>query len=618
MRKSIPVFMILLLSLFLAPQFIAAAETDGDDKPVKTKIVEKDNMIMAEFWIKGKLLGRIPQGKSQEAFDARVQNWSKRLNDIFSGKTQIKDIRSGISGSNGIVFRGREQMLIIDPESAKLMKTTPGKMAEIWATGIRFALRVPPGFALKDKNIIIPLNESVTIGFTGSFEGEFSFSGYDPNLISISSSKQKNIIVVRGVNCGKGLFKVKAADREDSVYFKVQEKAGNAPDSIKLEVSGKPADADFIKQALHSIIYMLSNAKSGAWTNIGEPLNKGKFKNLSAGEFQSLILPVKVDGEDYLMSAANAKVFIQNIGFKWEKPTVLMVSNKPEIIRQDGELFSGRFSLKTPVRYFYHHMNANEQPWRNLYISIENTGNIPARVFVSPVGAGPSSDELFVGHQAAMSYFDNEREEKGYFVTLKPGARFLLERRLVKNKQTVSGLGYLYMTAGSELKLSVYSSVIPGKSPQAGAEPTPEKPWVKTSRGVFPAVIPLEPTHEIGGKYTFIYVGGEPYSQDVNTGDPNYGNYGAIYDINLTIENKLNEDRDAWIYYVPGGGVSRGIFDIDGKIVETPLANPAQKVLLKKLTVRTGGSEKVRLQTMPQGGAFYPVKIVVESEYVKK
>jgi hypothetical protein len=217
-----------------------------------------------------------------------------------------------------------------------------------------------------------------------------------------------------------------------------------------------------------------------------------------------------------------------------------------------------------------------------------------------------------------MLYYDSEKTERGWFVTLKPGTRYIIEKRAVKNKQTVSGLGYLYMTDGTELQMSVYSSVIPGKTPQENAEPTPEKPWVKTSKGVFPAVIELTPVHEVGGKYTFIYVGGEPYSKDVNNGEPNYGNYGAIYDINLTIENKLHEDREAWIYYVPGGGISRGIFDIDGKMFETPLASPAQKVLLKKLTVPSGSSEKVRLQTMPQGGAFYPIKIVVESAYVKK
>jgi hypothetical protein len=614
MQKYIPVFIIILAALILSPFFIEPAFAQSDEGPVKTKIIDKDNMIMAEFWVKGKLIGRLPQGKSMDAFDARVQNWTKRLNDIFSGSTNINSIRS----ANGIVYRGTEQMLIIDAETAALMKTTPGKLADTWRDNIRFALKVSPGFSLKDKNIVIPLNESVTLRYEGSFEGDLVFSDYDANLIAITPNKQKNLIVVRGTNCGKGLFKVKASDREETVYFKVQEKAGSAPDNIKLEVSGKPADANFIKQALHSVIYFMSNAKMGAWTTIGEPLNKGKFKSLNTGEFQSLIVPVKVDGEDYLMSSAKAKIYIQNIGFKREKPTVLMVSNKPEIIRQDGELFSGKLRVKTPVRYFYHHMNANEQPIRNLYITVENTGNVPARVFVSPVGAGPSNDELFVGHLAAMLYYDSEKTERGWFVTLKPGTRYIIEKRAVKNKQTVSGLGYLYMTDGTELQMSVYSSVIPGKTPQENAEPTPEKPWVKTSKGVFPAVIELTPVHEVGGKYTFIYVGGEPYSKDVNNGEPNYGNYGAIYDINLTIENKLHEDREAWIYYVPGGGISRGIFDIDGKMFETPLASPAQKVLLKKLTVPSGSSEKVRLQTMPQGGAFYPIKIVVESAYVKK
>jgi hypothetical protein len=39
--------------------------------------------------------------------------------------------------------------------------------------------------------------------------------------------------------------------------------------------------------------------------------------------------------------------------------------------------------------------------------------------------------------------------------------------------------------------------------------------------------------------------------------------------------------------------------------------------LMKKLSVPAGATKKVQIVTMPQGGTSYPVKIVVQSEYVK-
>lgn len=613
-------FLIASLSLLFVfiPISIPVLAQEKEEGPVKANLVDRNGRIVAEFWIRGKLLGRLPQGKDREAFDARVENWTRRLNKIFSGNTKPQNIRTALVGGNGVVFCGAEQVLIFDPETAKLMKMTPIKLAETWAGNIRFALKSAPSFNIKESSIVVPLNETIAIKYEGNFNGDLSFYDYDPELIQINHNKSRKQIFVTGLKLGKGLFRAKAEDLEKTVYYKVQERAGYAPDSVRLEVSGKPITSDWIKSALHSVIYYMSSAKIGAYTVIGEPLNKGKFRNLSPGETLKLIIPVKVDGTDYIKSVSKARVEIENVSFKQDQPKLLLLSNKPEVIKEDGELFKAKLKVGTPARYFYHHMNATDNPPRHLYVFLENISAVPAKIFVSPVGAGPSNDELFVGHQAAMEYFYSRRNDLGWFITIKPGGKYLLERRPIKNGQTVSGLGYLSIVEGAEISFSVSSSTIPGKSAPENAKPHVEKPDVKTSKGVFPATIELSPIHTIGDKFTFIYIGGEPYEQDITTGEPNYGNYGALYNINLTIQNNQAEERDAWVYYVPRGGVSRAIFEIDGKLFETPLASPAQKVLLKKVKVAPNSKENVRLVTMPQGGAFYPVKVVVESEYIKK
>jgi len=609
------VFLMIIIALILINTSSAQELQEG---PVKVNLADRDDKVFAEFWVRGRLIGRLPQLADFDRFDATILNWKKRLNRIFTEKTDIKSIKARAIGGKGVVYQGKTQILIFDSEMAKKAGTTPIKMAKKWAGNIRFALTKAPSFTIKDRNVIVPLNETVTINFDGNFNGEIEFLDYMPDIVTVTSDKKKKIIQITGNNLGKGMIRARAEDIEQIIYFNVMERAGYAPKWVNIEVSGNPASISLIKKALNSVIYYKSAAKMGAYTVIGKPLKDGKFKNLNPGQLLKLIIPVKVAGANYIKSVNKANVTVENVNYRWQVPQLLFLSNKPEVIREDGDLFKSKLKVGTPARYFYHHVNARHAAWRRLYITIENISKIPAKIFISPVGAGPSSDELFVGHQAVTEFFHTRRKHQGWFITLKPGTRFLLEKRLVKNGQTVSGLGYINMVEGAEVSFNVYASTIPGKLPPRDVEEHPEKPGVKTAKGVFPPVIKMEPKHDIGGKYTFIYLGGEPFEKDVNNGNPNYGNYGAIYDINITVENKFDNERDAWIYFVPGGGISRGIFEIDGQLFETPLASPAQKVLLKKLTVAPGSKETVSLITMPQGGSFYPVKIVVESEYVKK
>ncbi|MCD4785584.1 MAG: hypothetical protein K8T10_17315 [Candidatus Eremiobacteraeota bacterium] len=617
MFKKIRITIFLILIIALLPTGISIAQ-EFQEGPVKVKLTDKDDKVCAEFWIRGRLIGRLPQLSDFDRFDATILNWKKRLNKIFTEKTDIKSIRARASDGKGIVYQGNTQILIFDSEMAKKAGTTPIKMAKKWAGNIRFALTKAPSFTIKKRNVIIPLNETATLHFDGNFTGNIEFYDYDPDIVTVSSDKKKKIIQITGHNLGKGMIKARAEDIEQVIYFNVMERAGYSPKWVNVEVSGNPASISLIKKALNSVIYYKSAAKTGAYTVIGKPLKDGKFKSLKPGQSLKLIIPVKVAGENYIKSVNKAHVTVENVAYKWQTPKLLLVSNKPEVIRKDGDLFKSKIKVGSPARYFYHHVNARHAAWRRLYISIENTSSIPAKIFIFPVGAGPSSDELFVGHMAVLAFFHGRRRHVGWFITLKPGTRFLLEKRLVKNSQTVSGVGYINVVEGAEVSFNVYATTIPGKLPPENVELHPEKPGVRTAKGVFPAGIKIDPTHKIGGKYTFIYLGNEPFQKDLNNGNPNYGNYGAIYDIDITVENNFDNERNAWIYFVPGGGISRGIFEIDGQLYETPLASPAQKVLLKKMTVAPGSKEKVRLVTMPQGGAYYPVKIIVESEYVKK
>ncbi|MFP4497871.1 MAG: hypothetical protein ACLFQV_06620, partial [Vulcanimicrobiota bacterium] len=564
---------LLVVMLFCSVSGMAQAEL------IRIKTVEIDGQALAEFWIRGRLLGRLPRGENEELFNARVNNWSRRLEQIFENPPALEDITARPVPGQGIVFNKDTQILIFDKKIAGLLQTTPFEEAKKWAGNIRFALKKAPSLELKKNSLTIPLNEEVSLEFEGNFSGELEFFDYDPDIVEIAPSLNTGKINVKGLNLGKGYFMVRVKDIEKKVYFKVMERAGFVPRYMSLEVTGSPAPASMIKQAFESVVYYRCNPQPGAYVVTGNPIKDKNFKALNPGEIQVLEIPVKVDGPDYIGCKTMVHLTVQNVPYSRPDPQVLFVSNKPEVIKKDGVLMEAVLKRSEPARYFYHHKNAHHQNWREFYVALENPTGFPGTVFVSPIGAGPTPDEIFAGHSAASNFFDTRWDRRGWFVTLRPKSRYVVEKRLAKSDQTISGVGYLDISNGTMLNFSCYAVTPPNSPAPKDGTPPPEKPPARTSRGVFPAYIKLEPVHEVGGKYTYIYLGGEPYQTDLIDGHPNYGNYGAFYNIDIRVKNPHSEPRDAWIYFVPGGGMARGIFEVDGTVLETKMIRPAEKVL---------------------------------------
>lgn len=591
-------------------------------KPAVASVVEVSikgtgENIEAEFRVRGKILGKLPRAGDDELFNRRIENWTIRLEEIFTAGTDPRKIKAVYISGMGVVFNGKDQVLSFDRKTAEAAGTTPIKMARQWASNVRFALKNAPGFTLKTNSAIIPLGEKFSVEFEGKFRGPVRFENYNSNLVKVWADRSAGKIYLEGLQTGSGSVNVQAEDISRILHFKVKRRAANLLEYMTLEVSGNPATANLVQEAFESVIWYRSKPRDGAFMVVDMPIKSEKFPAVKPGQSRQMIVPVKIDGPEYIPSIQKVNLTVDNINYSWPSPKLVFVSNKPEVITQDSELFDGIVKKGEPIRYFYHHKNAHGQPWRNFYVALENQSNSPVKVFVSPVGAGPSSDELFAGHLAATGFFRARRLKKGWTVVVKPGTRYVIEKKLLKTDHTISGVGYVNIIYGTHLKFTCYSTTIPGKHSPADVREYVRNDNARTSRGVFPAFIDLKPVHEIGGKYEYLYLGGEPYLEDVRNGSPNYGNYGAFYRINLLIKNPRDQQEEAQIYFVPGGGLARGIFVVDDKLVETPLVSSAQRVLLKKVKIPPGGKQRVNITTMPQGGSYYPVKIVVESDYLK-
>jgi hypothetical protein len=115
-------------------------------------------------------------------------------------------------------------------------------------------------------------------------------------------------------------------------------------------------------------------------------------------------------------------------------------------------------------------------------------------------------------------------------------------------------------------------------------------------------------TYTVGGHHAFISIGREPLTSLSQR--PLRGNYGVLYQINLTLENPTEQEVRTEIAFSADGGVARGVVVIDGQIRETGLVLASAEERLQEVTLPPHAKRRLRLQIMPQSGSNYPLRLV--------
>jgi len=125
----------------------------------------------------------------------------------------------------------------------------------------------------------------------------------------------------------------------------------------------------------------------------------------------------------------------------------------------------------------------------------------------------------------------------------------------------------------------------------------------------FEGVNELTATHVAGGPWTFVGVGKQPKSN--SHGIVLHGNYGVLYRIRFLLANPKSERAYLELVVRSGGGATRGVFMLNGDILETPMLRATQEHMLTRWELPPRSEREVSVLTMPQSGSNYPVTLVV-------
>ena len=119
-----------------------------------------------------------------------------------------------------------------------------------------------------------------------------------------------------------------------------------------------------------------------------------------------------------------------------------------------------------------------------------------------------------------------------------------------------------------------------------------------------------------GTQVSIVQIGGEPFIRSDKTQQPLKGNYGVLYQVELELNNSSSYYQKAEVWFIPIAGQARGTFLLEDKVIEVASRSGIPKSIMSwKLPPFT--KKKIKIQTMPEPGAFYPVELMIKTEEKK-
>lgn len=295
---------------------------------------------------------------------------------------------------------------------------------------------------------------------------------------------------------------------------------------------------------------------------------------------------------------------------------VLLLSNHPEKIFGEGILYQ-RQATAASYRLMWHHRNDPEGVERYVTVQLSNPNPVPRRLRMVWSAYGPSPDEIHVGHTAALTFATAGLAGDSEFITLPANGSRIVEIRRSKPGQTMSGVAYLLDESGAKLPLELK---VMASLPLA----TPPAEWVesrdpgRTASGVFPAQVTTQATHTVGGPFTYLEYGGEPYVSDVEKAHPSYGNFGTMYRTRLMLHNPSDSVRQVFVGFSAPGGAARGVILFGGTLYDMPMGRSGDGVPISTLSLAPGEVRQVDLELFPQAGSNYPIRLIVRSDFERR
>lgn len=409
------------------------------------------------------------------------------------------------------------------------------------------------------------------------------------------------------------LHLVDANGARADVAVRVAFNAGTIVPQTTLQVTGAPAEPDWLAVQVQSLVTRVTQALPGTQTTIGQVA--APAAPLAPGAQTQFSIPVQVTdptGATFDQSGTTV-VNVQNLSVDPFAPPLLFYDDDPEHVSGDGAIFRGTVATVQPARLYYYH-DATTDP-RRIAVVLTSASQDPASVQVIDATVGPNGDVMHVGDAATRQFLVDKSHGEGIVVNVQQNQPYILQNLPLPPRQLVAGTIDLRVLSGGPVGITV----------------------IAFSEGVDPLsllngpLLPGDGHHRTGifsisgfGNDTLAFTAGgtdpkvvigdrepTPPSVDPNAAGHDYGDYGVTHTIDITLANPGDAAVPAYLYFKPLAGIARATFLVDGNVVQLGCVRVPQPYEVAAYDIGPHQTLRSYVQTMTDGGSFYPVEIGV-------
>ncbi len=220
----------------------------------------------------------------------------------------------------------------------------------------------------------------------------------NPALADLFVNQAERTVVVTGKALGTTTITITdSRNLSRDVPLRVAYPAGSIADATTVRITGAPATQLFIKEQAAQAAAAAAQARQGA-TVITTPEGLDVRAPLGVDDVGSVDVPVIVQCDGYFTVQGNTRVRVENVAEPRIHPTSLLVSDYPETLRDNGVLFGADLDRTTASRFCITTTTRPASPTAASCLKVENPSSQPALVQFISGAAGPSTNEMEVGH----------------------------------------------------------------------------------------------------------------------------------------------------------------------------------------------------------------------------
>jgi hypothetical protein len=529
---------------------------------------------------------------------ARLLGVAARLDPLLPPPTVVTT--RAARGQATLVVDGRPVLTVTRREVRR--QGLPGPLVEQWARALEEALAVRP-LGLSRRELVLSPGRAESVSVVAAGRAPVTATGFDPRIVSVRLVDGQAVVEARTVGSTTVTFRL--GPYRTDLPVSVRPPAGRIPAGAEVFLTGDPATPELVREAVARRLQEVVWRQPGATM---ESVAAAVLAPLPPG--QSVTLPVTARLRSPYAGPVDGviQVRVVNMPVRLADPQVLLVSNRPEKITDNGVLFEEHLAPGGSARLLYHHLNGTAGQARVLKVTLRNPGSARARVHYIGGHAGPSGDPLFIGFAATQRFLEALVAGRGYVVEVPAGGTATFTAYALPPLALVSGLMQFQVVEGGPVDLVVHvrvpwlldRTVTTDLGPYAFPHP----------RGTFPgSAVEIAAEHPAHLSGTVAELGVTSGLRDVRTGEPLVGDYGVLYRFRLRLVNPTERQVTAALVANAAGGPARGLFFINGAPVDVGLLRPNEDREIIALPVEPGGSRDVSILTMPVAGSFYPVRL---------